>query len=424
MQIKIIIETLNEQGEGIGKDGGRTYIVPFALPEEEVEIIYATPVKDDLWRAERYEICTEFPQRTQPPCPYFGTCGGCQLQHLKDDFYKDFKKDLLLAAIGKSSGEARKLAPIQTFSSGMRRRINFKVQKANDSVLLGYHQRRSHKILDIITCPLLTQRLQHIIAPLKAIFCKILTVGEHLNVFLTDAENGIDMMLGFEEEKDFSSAHISALTNMAKKEDIIRITVQTPQGNRLIYMAELPIIAFNNVPIAIPPYPFLQPSVCSQNFMIQKVLQWVPKHAKKIADLFSGIGTFSFPMAQYIRVDAYEYSAEAIDTLKKNKRHATHELHAFKRDLFRQPLSAVELNVYDAIVIDPPRAGAAAQMKQLAQSSVPNIMVISCNKNTFARDMKILEKGGYTVESIQALDQFLWSPHLEIMASFRQTTNN
>ncbi|MEI8321103.1 MAG: methyltransferase [Alphaproteobacteria bacterium] len=418
--MKIKITSLNSKGDGVAEGTQETYVVPFSLPGEEIEFASAEPLKPGVCGVDRYERLTDSPHRRVPPCPYFGACGGCQLQHMTDDFYANYKGGLLAEDLAVHDIVASEGTCPQMFGPGNRRRINFKVMRVGQGVALGYHQRRSHKVLDINACPLLTQKLQDLIAPFKALFKKILQGGDKLNLFLTEALNGFDVLMDFETAKSFSFEEMGALIAMAQNYKLIRVTLKTPRGEELLYEAEKPRVAFQGIYVAIPPNPFLQPSEISQDKMIQTVMDLMPKNAKKVADLFSGLGTFSVPLSARMAVDAYEQNPQAVKFLKETKKLLPGKIEAFERDLFKNPLTVQELENYDCVVLDPPRAGAVAQIKNLAASKVSHVIMISCNTHTFARDAHLLIKGGYKMESLKVFDQFLWSVHLEMIALFKK----
>ncbi len=424
---KIVVQYLDNKGEGIGKKDHTTYAIPFTLPGEEVAILEVDPVKENVYRADRYERLTDSPDRQEAPCPYFGVCGGCQLQHLKPDFYKAYKKGLLQQQLEFYEKDAltnyAKDLEVETFSPGIRRRINFKVMKMQKGVALGYYQRRTHRILDIEVCPLLTQKLQDLILPFKQLFATILEPGEKLNLFLTEASNGFDVVMDFEVDKDFHQRHLHHLVEMARLYKICRFSLKTPRGQRLLYEAQKPIVHFEGVPVSIQPNPFLQPSQVSQEAMIQAVTESIPSNCQKIADLFAGVGTFTFPLAKHAQVDAYEENTQAVQALLQNKGSVPHKIQGVVRNLFTHPLTPKELTSYDVVVIDPPRAGALTQIKNLADSNVAHIVMISCNAHTFARDTHLLIKGGYQLQHLKIFDQFLWSVHLEMVAVFVSPTH-
>lgn len=414
MEQILTIQQLNSKGEGISLDAtGQTILTPFVLPQEVVRVDRQEPEK----YAELLEILTESRDRQRPPCPYFGTCGGCQLQHMNPEFYARFKKDQISEALRQNGVDVPVEDPI-ILPPHWRRRINFKAQKVKGKVLLGYHQRRSHKVLDIQTCPLLLPELENLMNPLRDVLGQVLSPMEEVNLFLTRAENGIDLAMNFKQGKILSPDVYQSLTSFGDNHRIIRMVM----GEELLFQREEPFVEFSGHKVRIPPNPFLQTSKQAETLLVKYVIQNLPKSSTRIADLFCGLGTFSVPLAAHGVVDAYEGNKKAIHYLNysQTKNPCTHKLQGIQRDLFVYPLTPKELDSYDVVVLDPPRAGAAAQVKNLVASNVQHVIMVSCNAQSFARDARILGKGGFVPKTIHLVDQFLWTPHMEMVAGFQR----
>ena len=421
IQKQITIHKINSSGEGVSfEDSGKTVLVPFTLPGEEVEISLDGPSKGAMQRASLKKVSVKSPHRQNAPCPYFGSCGGCQLQHLDESFYKEYKKQLVTEAFQKNKLQDHVILDPILMPSGVRRRINFKVVKKNKEILLGFHQRRSHEILDIKTCLLLLPAFKKLMDSLRDVLPSCLQEREGANIFLTKVSNGFDGMISFERQKNLSLNQKESLLQWAAQSQVIKLMLTFPKGEELLVQQEAPEINFSGTPVLFPSQAFLQTSKEAEDLMVRTVIAALPSKHKKILDLFSGLGTFSFPLAQKGCVDAFESQHKAVQyfnvSAQKNK--FPHPIRATQRDLFLYPLSAEELNAYDVVVLDPPRAGAVNQIKQLMASKVRRIIMVSCNANTFARDAQLLVGSGYQMGETHLIDQFLWSPHVELISSF------
>ncbi len=416
MEQILTITQLNSKGEGVSLEAsGRPILTPFVLPQEVVRVKVVEG--QEATHAELLEVMEASPHRQEPPCPYFGTCGGCQLQHMTPEFYARFKKNQVIEALHQNGIDVPVEDPI-ILPPHLRRRINFKAQKVKGKILLGYHQRRSHKVLDIHTCPLLLPELEALMTPLRDVLGLVLLPMEEVNLFLTRADNGIDLALDFKQGKTLTPEMYQRLTEFGQAHGIIRMVM----AEELLFQREEPFVEFSGHKVRIPSNPFLQTSKESEALLVRYVLQSLPNSSKRIADLFCGLGTFSVPLAAQGAVDAYESNKKSIHYLNysQSKNPCAYKLQGIQRDLFVYPLTPKELDSYEVVVLDPPRAGAAAQVKNLGESNVQNVIMVSCNAQSFARDARILGKGGFLPTSIHLVDQFLWTPHMEMIGKFER----
>jgi 23S rRNA (uracil1939-C5)-methyltransferase len=417
----LTITKINSSGEGVAfNKEGKPILVPFTLPGEVVEVtVDPSSMRGVVRRGSLERIIQKSPQRQEPPCPYFGICGGCQLQHLNQDFYKAYKRGLVEEAfhVHKLAGEI--LDPL-LFGPNIRRRINFKAIRHGQQIHLGYHRRRSHEVVDIDHCPLLLPEFNTLLQPLKLALLSCLKEGEEANVFLTKVNNGFDGAVVFDHQKNLSIQQTSSLIEWATNHHVIKLILKFPKGEDLVVHQASPQVIFSGVSVLFPAHAFLQTSETAEAHMVSIVLSLLPKSLRKIADLFSGLGTFSFPLARHGHVEAFESDFKAVQylNLSAEQNKLSHVIRATQRDLFKYPLSVSELNLFDVVVLDPPRAGALNQIKSLAGSMVKTIIMISCNTNTFARDAQLLVKNGYKMQETHLVDQFLWSPHIELISSF------
>ncbi|MFP5515825.1 MAG: class I SAM-dependent RNA methyltransferase, partial [Alphaproteobacteria bacterium] len=300
--------------------------------------------------------------------------------------------------------------------AGARRRARFAALKRGKRVWFGFNERQSHRLVDLEECPVMVPRLFALVEPLRTLLSDLLPDGGDADVVLTDLEGGADLLLVGPRSLDRAARE--ALVAF-EPERIARIAWQPtdraapePVANR-----RPAFIRFAGVPIQPPPGAFLQASAEGEAALVAAVREGVGP-AARIADLFAGIGTFSIPLAQQAAVHAVESDEPAVVALGRSVQGL--RLTVERRDLFETPLSAKELNRYDAVVFDPPRAGAAAQAAALAGAKVPRVVGVSCNPSSFARDARLLVDGGYRLVKVWPVDQFLWSAHVELVGLFER----
>lgn len=320
-------------------------------------------------------------------CTYFGKCGGCQYQNLSDLDYETMKKN----AIIKAFSFMRIPVKIDTFirvPTGTRRRACFAFKKG----ALGFNQRKSHDIIDVDECLMLTKGLNALLPALKELVKKL---GGKGDIWVLETPYGVDM-------------HIKTANGRATLDELEMLAAfgnKNPVA-RMLFNGD-PVL--EKVKLAFPPDVFLQPSAEGEKMLVDLVKKQI-KGDKKAVDLFCGTGTFTRPMmAMGIDAVGYDSEEESVRALGDK---------GIARDLFRNPLTADELAGFDVAVIDPPRAGAMAQTEQLATSGIKKIIMISCNPGTAARDAKKLCEAGYRVDTVMAIDQFTYSDHIEIIATF------
>lgn len=421
---ELTIKELNARGEGVGATpDGRPILIPFTLPGERVTYrLTSTGQPLETPRGLPTQILSTNPHRQEAPCPYFTRCGGCLLQHMDDSFYTRFKTDLVHQAFREFSVE---IASFKHIPPGRRQRINVKALKKKGEVLIGLHHYRTHQIEPINACLLLTPRLNALISPLRPTLEPLLNEGEEANIFLTDGANGIDILIDRSSCKKAEALSLVARERLivcARVQGIVRINARYNGGDELIYQEAEPFITLMGYRLFFPPNPFLQTSAEAAAHMIETVIGFLPERPRRIADLFSGLGTFSFPLSERGPVTAFEGTPSAVHflNLSASRQKMRHPLRAEPRDLFKYPLSENELNAFDTVIINPPRAGAVAQIKKLRASQVSTIIMVSCNAHTFARDAQLLIGGGYSMSALHLIDQFLWSPHIEVIGRFHR----
>lgn len=400
---EVTIDTLSPRGLGVFAYEGQRYYLPDALPGERFRVhIY----KSDIGS---YERLTASPERATPPCPHFGTCGGCQLQHLNDDAQTTFIKNRIASALHQVGLETEINAPLRS-PLHSRRRATFTAKRTKKSVIIGFLEERSHRLIDISKCVIVTPRL---FALRSFIFeATKLTASRAALVKYKLLDTGTVFDLAIENGKPLAAEDQATLTHLATSNGIARMTY----NGELLFQSEPVLTIFGKTPAALPPNSFLQATKDGE-ITLQHLVQNAIGDAKQIADLFCGAGTFT--LAQEGAVHGFDSDKDmiaalqnAIDTAQLHNKTAT------ARDLFRNPLLASELNPFDAIIIDPPRAGAAEQVREIVKSDVNKIVYVSCNPVSFAKDSLAFVNAGFNLGAITPVDQFRFSNHIELVTTF------
>jgi 23S rRNA (uracil1939-C5)-methyltransferase len=350
---------------------------------------------------------------TLKTCPHFGACGGCSLQDLPPADYAAAKRAAVQNALMKAHVAAEVLAPV-IVPPRSRRRAVFKIKSLPEGLHIGFHAARSHTVIDMHHCDVLTPGLFALVGALRRKLEPLFGVGEAAELHVTETETGFDGM--FRWRGGLTPALTAALSSALAGLGIARLTM----GKETVFETATPTVTLAGVKVILPPNPFLQSTAEGEAALQQGVLKIVGK-AKAVADLFSGVGTFALPLAHKAKVHAVEQDKPALAALASAARTpGLKPVTTETRDLFKLPLTLAELAPYEAVVLDPPRAGAEAQVRALARSQVPVIAYVSCDAASFARDAAILVQGGYKIGSVTPIDQFLWSSHIELVAGFRR----
>ncbi|WP_064686181.1 class I SAM-dependent RNA methyltransferase [Rhizobium bangladeshense] len=411
----VTIEKLGAQGDGIAGSAAGPIYVPFSLPGETVAI---ARVKS---QGTIMSITTPSPDRQEPPCRHFGpdgvngTCGGCTLQHLADAPYRAFKRQLVVDAL-KSKGLTPEVGEIVPARPGERRRVVFAARKTEKDMLIGFNQAESHHIVAIEECPISSAGIVARLPAIKAIAASLATSAEPFRVAVLETLSGLDIAAD-DIKKLPDPQRRKAIETVLGLRGIARVTV----NGEILVEPTKPLIDFGGVEVSPPPGGFAQATKPAEEAMAELVLAHAGK-AKRIADLFAGAGTFTLRLARIGRVHAVEAEATALAALDQaaRKTQGLKPVSVEKRDLFRRPLMTQEFKPFDMVVFDPPRAGAEFQCKELARSGVKKIAAVSCNPLTLARDLQILVEGGYRITRVTPIDQFLWSSHVEVVATLEK----
>ncbi len=401
-EVELAIEGMGKRGEGVARQGERTVFVPYTLPGEIVS------AEGDGERLALVAVDKPSPDRVVPFCKHFGRCGGCQLQHWREAPYRAWKASLVGEAL-QGRGIAFDVSDCIDAHGAGRRRVALHVRKRSGVVTAGYMEARSHTLLDIDHCPILAPALAGAFDIARALGTKL---GD-CDVALTATLTGLDVSV--KAERDVLEREHGNLAGFVTSLRLARLSV----NGEVIATAVPPRLEIGKASVALPPGGFLQATALGEETLARLVVAALGK-SKSVADLFCGIGPFAFRIAERARVEAYDNDRPAIAALNAAAKAASglKPVAAAVRDLFREPLVPNEMKELDAVVFDPPRAGAEAQAKQLARSKVKTVVAVSCDAGTFARDAEILVAGGYTLKTVTAVDQFKWSSHVEAVALF------
>ena len=397
------IARIGHRGDAIAETPQGSVFVPYALPGETVEVERTGD------RAHLLRVIVPSPDRIEPICPHFGTCGGCAVQHWRTDAYRDWKRELVVTALAQAGIEAPVGDLIDAHGEG-RRRATFHARHGGRKILaVGFAGRRSHEIVPIDQCPILAPPLVRAIAIAWRLVEPLKPSGKPIDLAFTATDGGLDVDL--RGTGPLNPKLTTALAAIGAEEKLARIT---RHGELVAQFAE-PSIKVGRARVILPPGSFLQATALAEEILARLVTD-AAGDARLVADLFCGVGTFALRLAERARVIAFDSDAGAISALARaNGAPGLKPIEAKARDLFRRPLVAAELAGCEAVVLDPPRQGAEAQARALAQSKTARIVYVSCNPATFARDARILIDGGYRLVSVVPVDQFRYSAHAELV---------
>ena len=401
-------------------DDGTSLFLRGVLPGEVVRA-RPTQKRGEGFAADVDAIVTASPERIVPPCPHAAVCGGCALQHWQAGPYLTWKAGLLEAAL-RRAGYTPAIAPIVATAPRTRRRIDLAARRDGGTLRLGLHAPRSHDVVDILDCHVLHPTLMALLPALRRTLLSLTAVRREADIVCNLLDSGPDLLLRTDAEP--SAPDRARLAEFAAAHNIRRITWARGHGTpETAVLTEPPHVRFANIEVTPPPGAFLQASAEGEHAIVAAVLGGLPEKLParaRIADLYAGCGTLSFALAARGRVAAYEGDAAALGALKNavNAAGLAGRIEAQHRDLVRQPLSAKDLAGFAAVVLDPPHAGAAMQIAQIAASNVARVIYVSCNPAALSRDAAVLRGAGYALLSAQPIDQFPWSARLESVCVF------
>ncbi len=366
-------------------------------------------------RGELIEITQAAPERIAPLCPLFMRCGGCATQHMGEALYRGWKRGLVVEVLARAGLAAPVAELIDAHGTG-RRRVTFHARKDGRDWLLGFMAARSHEIVPVAHCPVLTPAL-HAAPQVALALARRLGGDKPLDIQVTESLAGLDVDIrGHGPLNDIGRRQ--AMVAEAERHDLARLSLH----GEVLVERRAPIVRMGRAEVAPPPGGFLQATQAGEAALAALVLAAVPAKTKRIVDLFAGCGPFALRLAGQANVAAFDSDRPAIAALARALRftQGLKQVQAEARDLFRRPLLQQELAGFDMAVLDPPRAGAEAQARALAASAVPVIAYVSCNAASFARDAALLVEGGYELEQVTPVDQFRYSAHVELVGLFRR----
>ncbi|MGB6446727.1 MAG: RNA methyltransferase [Xanthobacteraceae bacterium] len=410
----LVIDRIGHRGDGVADRDDGPIFVAAALPGEtvEVESVPGHPDRRQLLRLE-----TASPQRIAPICPHFGICGGCAMQHWEMSAYRAWKRDLVIDALRQAGIEASVADLLDAHGEG-RRRVVFHARRGTHDVLeIGFSAARAHQIIAIDRCPVLAKSLDGALKAAWAIAELLSPLRKPLDIHVTATDIGLD--IDVRGSGPLTATATTALAGLVASYNLARLT----RHGELIVQARSPTIRVGSATVLLPPAAFLQATAEGEAELSRLVLDiCATAGAKKGAtDLFAGIGPFALRLSEQVRITAADDNEAALAALARaGNTPGLKPITTERRDLFKNPFLAAELNRFDAVVFDPPRQGAQAQSREIAASRVPAIAAVSCNPGTFARDARILIDGGYRLISVTPVDQFRYSAHVELVARFEK----
>lgn len=423
------MDHIGAKGDGVAtgtirskyEDQSRSLFIPLSLPGERVSARALFDLGEGV-ACQLSEIIETSPDRIEPACAHFGACGGCGLQHWAPDPYRRWKRERVFTALNRAGVEPAEVDPLIVAEPGTRRRADFVMRRLAGGTVIGFHERGGNRIVDITECPILEPELLAVARNLPLISADFLSPGESARATVNRLESGADLLLTLPREPGLAA--LEALAAMAEKLDLCRVSTKlesTDAASPVVPVLDRrpAMIRFADVKVHPSPGAFLQATAPGERAIVQAVLEGVGA-STNIVELHAGYGTLSFPLARLGKVHAVESDPVATATLETAMRRSglQNDFSVETRDLMDQPLETSEMASYDALVFDPPRAGARAQAMRIATGGPDRVVGVSCNPATFARDARILVDGGYSLTRVTPIDQFLWSPHVELVAQF------
>lgn len=399
MSESAIIERIAARGDGVTADGRHV----------------AGAVPGDILAADG--TLTAGPNRAEPPCRHFGKCGGCQLQHVAEPALQAFVRDRVVGALAAQQVEFDPaiVRPALLSPPSSRRRATLTALKSGKQIAIGFNAEKSNQIVDMKMCPLLLPELFALVAPIRKLLELIAPQRRPVKIKMQMLDQGVELILEGVKAEGLDTAF--AIQDFAAEHKLARLCLGQDDGLETVWQPEPPTVAFGRIAVEVPIFSFLQATTAGEKALVDAVAEAVGD-APAIADLFAGVGTFALSLQEGRKVYAAEGARDAIGALTSAANRARALVATEHRDLFRRPLVPKELNKFGAVIIDPPRAGAEEQVKELAASEAPVIAYVSCNPASFARDAKVLIDAGYQLDWVQPVGQFRWSTHVELAARF------
>ena len=356
------------------------------------------------------------PHHVQPLCRHFGTCGGCELQHLDEEALAGFVSERVVNAASGQGLQAEIVASPHLSPPRSRRRATLHAQRIGKKIVIGFREGGSHRIVDMVECHVLRPELFALIGPLRTMLGKQPGKKLAVDVELALTDQGVDCAVNGLVVDGLEATE--ALLDFAKEHGLARLTIDQGWGAETMWEPQPVTVSPGGVPVGLPSGAFLQATLDGEQVLIAAAREWLDD-TTTVADLFAGLGTFAFALAGPSRkVLAAEAAQDAHLACKSAAGRAGVPVHSLHRDLFRNPVRADELNRFDSVLLDPPRAGAKEQVRQIAESKVPRVVYISCNPSSWAKDAGVLAAAGYRLVELRPVGQFRWSSHVELASLF------
>ncbi len=417
--VELVIDSVGVRGDGVARLNAEQVFVPYTVAGDRV-LARIEGRRGEGLSATVVEMLEPGPSRDEPPCPHFGRCGGCAVQHLAADAYRVWKRQLLLTQLARHRLPVEGVAPLVQVPLASRRRAAFAFSRRRNQALIGFNARASHAVVDLECCLVIEPALAALLPLLRPMLAAVVPAGSDGDVIATVTENGLDVLVEAEARLDLGDRE--RLAAFAESADLARLSWRRPGSTAIDPIARRrpPVVRFAGIAVEPLPGAFLQPTSGGELAIAGRILTAIG-NAQPVVDLFAGCGSFTLPMAADGRsVHAVEGEEGPVRALEAAARRAGLLVEAEIRDLARRPLLPHELKRFQAVVFDPPWGGAAAQVEHLAQAGPPVVVAVSCNPATLARDLRVLVDGGYRLESVTPIDQFPYSPHLEAVAVLRR----
>lgn len=414
--VELTVERLGAQGDGIAMWRGEPVFLPFALPGDRVRAQLGAR-RGSGREGKVVEHLSGRARRAAPPCRHFGRCGGCALQHLPPEDYRTVKLGALREALRRVGLDPAVVAPLRSVPPA-RRRVRLGLRRPQDPqapAVIGFRERFSHALVDLAECAVMEPALLALVAPLRRTAPRWLAPGGTAEAMLTRCDSGVDLLIEAADAPGL--AVLEAFGELAVAQDIARIVWRVGHSDTLVVERRPVRVVFSGVAVSLAPGAFLQASAAAEAALVAEVIA-AAGDRRPVLDLYAGLGTFTWALAKAGPVHAVEGDAAAAAALGTAARIAGVTVE--RRDLDREPLTGAELSGYAAAVFDPPRAGARRQAEALAAAALDTVVAVSCNPATFARDAAALVAGGFRLERVAPVDQFVFTPHLELVATFRR----
>ncbi|MDF1749835.1 MAG: class I SAM-dependent RNA methyltransferase [Alphaproteobacteria bacterium] len=412
--VTVTIDHIGARGDGVAQGPSGPLFIPGTAPGDQVVAIPGEK-RGDGWAAKMKDLLVSGPDRVEPVCQHAAACGGCSLQHMDLAAIARIKRGHLVEALGRRGIDADLVGQTREVPPGTRRRLRLTIVRPGGRAQIGFNAQGTSRLIDIQECPVARPEIVALLPALRDLATSMNSLGKGGDVQVTLSDTGFDLMFIPARPSDPDLAERQRLVAFAEKYDIARIAWESDGFAEPVAARRPARLMIAGVPVDLPIGAFLQPSREGEAILVDLVRAGLPQEAKIIADLYAGCGSLSLPLAVAgANVFAAEGEAAPVEALRRAA--AGLRVQAECRDLAKHPLSESELARYDAVIFDPPRAGAAAQAERLAWSNVKTIVAVSCNPATLARDLSTLIEGGYEVQHVTPVDQFTWSSHLEAVA--------